>query len=278
MIFDFNNDIDIIYALDYFIKKDSNTLKVYNPKNINIDLTELYNLYIKYVDEKEKEELNLIGDFSNKARYVVNNKLNLKGYDKFNNYFNNFAEREKIKGDILSNPGLKSFDLDYLQKFYKEKLYNKIFIYMTPFVSGAFGLKKDDCFYIVLGIKFNYEKNKYTSCGTLVPKIIHELSHPLAEEHLKNISCVLENNLLNVNCYDENQTEELLVRVLEIFLSSKFLGKDYYQWALAEQDSFGFTNVRKIFDLLGDEINDINSVDDFFELLLKNDILETNNS
>ena len=53
MIFDFNNDIDIIYALDYFIKKDSNNLKVYNPQNINLDLTKLYALFIKNVDKKE---------------------------------------------------------------------------------------------------------------------------------------------------------------------------------------------------------------------------------
>ena len=276
MIFGFSNDIDIIYALDYFIKKDSSALKAYNPKAINIDLSELYNLFKKYVDEEEKEKLNSIGDFSNKANYVLNNKLSLNGYDKFNKYFNKFTEREKIKSDILSNPGLKNFDLDYLEKFYKKKLFNKIFIYMTPFVSGAFGLKKDESFYIVLGIKYNNEKNKYTSCGTLVPKIIHELSHPIVEEYLENKKCVLEDNLLNVNCYDENQTEELLVRVLEIFLSSKFFGNDYYQWALREQDSYGFTNVRKIFDLLGDKMNEIKDINDFFELLLKNDILETN--
>ncbi len=120
--------------------------------------------------------------------------MSLNGYDKFNKYFNKFTEREKIKSDILSNSGLKNFDLDYLEKFYKKKLFNKIFIYMTPFVSGAFGLKKDESFYIVLGIKYNNEKNKYTSCGTLVPKIIHELSHPIVEEYLENKKCVLEAN------------------------------------------------------------------------------------
>lgn len=274
MNFDFNNDIDIIYAIDYFIKKDSNTLKPYNPKNINIDLTKLYDLYTNYVDSKEKKEINLIGDYSNKAYYVLNNKLNLKEYKKFNDYFNNFTEREKIKNDIISNPGLKKFTLDYLEKFYRKKLSNKTFIYMTPFVSGAFGLKKGDCFYIILGIKYNNEKNKYTSCGTLVPKIIHELSHPMIEEHLDSFKCTFDNNLLNINCYDTNQTEELLVRVLEIFLSSKFLGKEYYQWALTEQDSFGFTNVRKIFNIIGDEINEIKDIKKFFEVLLKNNIIK----
>ncbi len=274
MIFDFNNDIDIIYALDYFIKKDLNTLKVYNPKNINIDLKELYDLFIKYVDNKEKEELDSIGDFSNKASYVLNNKLNLKEYKKFNNYFNNFGEREKIKNDILLNPGLNKLDLNYLERFYKKKLNNNVYIYMTPFVSGAFGLKKDECFYIILGIKFNNEKNKYTSCGTLVPKIIHELSHPIIEDYIKNIKCTLKDNLLNIDCYDENQTEELLVRVLEIILSSKFLGKDYYEWALREQDSFGFTNVRKIFEILDDQINEIKDIEDFFKVLLKDNIIE----
>ncbi len=274
MIFDFNNDIDIIYALDYFIKKDSNNLKVYNPQNINLDLTKLYALFIKNVDKKEIKELESIGNFSNKASYVLNNKLNLKEYDKFNNYFNSLAEREQIKNDILSNPGLKKLDLDYLEKFYKYDLHNKIFIFMTPFVSGAYGLKKKDNFYIILGTKYNSIKNKYTSCGTLVPKIIHELSHPIIKEHLNRFKCTFENNLLNVDCYDENQTEELLVRVLEIFLSSKFLGNEYYQWALTEQDSFGFINVRKIFDILGDEINEIKNIDALFKILLKNNIIK----
>ena len=53
MIFDFNNDIDIIYALDYFIKRDSNNLKIYNPSNFNFDLNDLENLYRKYVTENE---------------------------------------------------------------------------------------------------------------------------------------------------------------------------------------------------------------------------------
>lgn len=273
MIFDFNNDIDIIYALDYFIKKDSNSLKVYNPKNININLTELYDLFKLYIDDKEKEELKYIGDFSKKASYILNNKLNLKNYEKFNDYFNKLNERERIKTDILATPGLNKLDLNYLEKFYKKELHNKIYIYMTPFVSGAFGLKKEDYFYIILGVKFNNEKNKFTSCGTLVPKIIHELSHPIIEEHLKNMKCTLEDNLLNVNCYDENQTEELLVRVLEIFLSTKFLGKDYYEWALKEQDSFGFTNVRKIFAILSNKIYDIKNINDFMKVLLKNNII-----
>lgn len=273
MIFDFNNDIDIIYALDYFIKKDSNSLKVYNPKNININLTELYDLFKLYIDDKEKEELKYIGDFSKKANYILNNKLNLKNYEKFNDYFNKLNERERIKTDILATPGLNKLDLNYLEKFYKKELHNKIYIYMTPFVSGAFGLKKEDYFYIILGVKFNNEKNKFTSCGTLVPKIIHELSHPIIEEHLKNMKCTLEDNLLNVNCYDENQTEELLVRVLEIFLSTKFLGKDYYEWALKEQDSFGFTNVRKIFAILSNKIYDIKNINDFMKVLLKNNII-----
>lgn len=273
MIFDFNNDIDIIYALDYFIKKDSNSLKVYNPKNININLTELYDLFKLYIDDKEKEELKYIGDFSKKASYILNNKLNLKNYEKFNDYFNKLNERERIKTDILATPGLNKLDLNYLEKFYKKELHNKIYIYMTPFVSGAFGLKKEDYFYIILGVKFNNEKNKFTSCGTLVPKIIHELSHPIIEEHLKNMKCTLEDNLLNVNCYDENQTEELLVRVLEIFLSTKFLGKDYYEWALKEQDSFGFTNVRKIFAILSNKIYDIKDINDFMKVLLKNNII-----
>lgn len=274
MIFDFNNDIDIIYVLDYFIKKDLNTLKIYNPKNLNIDLTELYNLFIKYVDKKEQEKIDSIGDFSNKASYVLNNKLDLKEYEKFNDYFNSFDERKKIKNDILSNPGLNKLDLNYLEIFYKKKLHNKVYIYMTPFVSGAFGLKKDDCFYIILGVKFNNEKNKYVSCGTLVPKIIHELSHPIIKESLDNFKCTLEDNLLNINCYDENQIEELLVRALEIFLSSKFLGEEYYYWALAEQDSFGFTNVRRIFEVIGNEINEVNDIDDFFKVLFKKEIIK----
>ena len=53
MIFDFNNDIDIIYALDYFIKRDSNNLKIYNPSNFNFDLNDLDNLYKNYVTENE---------------------------------------------------------------------------------------------------------------------------------------------------------------------------------------------------------------------------------
>lgn len=66
----------------------------------------------------------------------------------------------------------------------------------------------------------------------------------------------------------------MLVRVLEIFLSSKFLGNEYYQWALTEQDSFGFINVRKIFDILGDEINEIKNIDALFKILLKNNIIK----
>ena len=56
MIFDFNNDIDIIYALDYFIKRDSNNLKIYNPINFNFDLNDLDNLYKNYVTENEIRE------------------------------------------------------------------------------------------------------------------------------------------------------------------------------------------------------------------------------
>ena len=56
MIFDFNNDIDIIYALDYFIKRDSNNLKIYNPSNFNFDLNDLDNLYKNYVTENELKE------------------------------------------------------------------------------------------------------------------------------------------------------------------------------------------------------------------------------
>lgn len=158
MIFDFNNDIDIIYALDYFIKRDSNNLKIYNPSNFNFDLNDLNTLYKNYVTENEIKEIENIGIFANKAIYVLNNKINIEEYDKFNDYFNKFKIRELIKKDILSNLGLKKLDLNYLENFYKKKLYNKIYIYMTPFVSGAFGIKKDDCFCIILGIKFNEEK------------------------------------------------------------------------------------------------------------------------
>lgn len=273
MIFDFNNDIDIIYALDYFIKRDSNNLKIYNPSNFNFDLNDLNTLYKNYVTENEIKEIENIGNFANKAIYVLNNKINIEEYDKFNDYFNKFKIRELIKKDILSNLGLKKLDLNYLENFYKKKLYNKIYIYMTPFVSGAFGIKKDDCFCIILGIKFN-EKNKYTACGTLVPKIIHELSHPIVDEYLENIECNLKDNLLKENCYNENQLGELIVRVLEILLSSKFLGKDYYEWALNVQDSFGFTNVRKIFDIIGDEIDKINNLDMFFKVLLQKDVIK----
>lgn len=56
MIFDFNNDIDIIYALDYFIKRYSNNLKIYNPSNFNFDLNDLDNLYKNYVTENEIRE------------------------------------------------------------------------------------------------------------------------------------------------------------------------------------------------------------------------------
>lgn len=274
MIFDFNNDIDIIYALDYFIKRDSNNLKIYNSSNFNFDLNDLDNLYRKYVTENEIKEIDNIGSFASKAIYVLNNKINIEEYDKFNDYFNKFKIREQIKKDILSNLGLKKLDLNYLENFYKKKLYNKIYIYMTPFVSGAFGIKKDDCFYIILGIKFNEEKNKYTACGTLVPKIIHELSHPIVDEYLENIECNLKDNLLKENCYNENQLGELIVRFLEILLSSKFLGKDYYEWALNVQDSFGFTNVRKIFDIIGDEIDKINDLDMFFKVLLQKDVIK----
>ena len=274
MIFDFNNDIDIIYALDYFIKRDSNNLKIYNPSNFNFDLNDLNTLYKNYVTENEIKEIENIGNFANKAIYVLNNKINIEEYDKFNDYFNKFKIRELIKKDILSNLGLKKLDLNYLENFYKKKLYNKIYIYMTPFVSGAFGIKKDDCFCIILGIKFNEEKNKYTACGTLVPNIIHELSHPIVDEYLENIECNLKDNLLKENCYNENQLGELIVRVLEILLSSKFLGKDYYEWALNVQDSFGFTNVRKIFDIIGDEIDKINNLDMFFKVLLQKDVIK----
>ena len=274
MIFDFNNDIDIIYALDYFIKRDSNNLKIYNPSNFNFDLNDLNTLYKNYVTENEIKEIENIGNFANKAIYVLNNKINIEEYDKFNDYFNKFKIREQIKKDILSNLGLKKLDLNYLENFYKKKLYNKIYIYMTPFVSGAFGIKKDDCFCIILGIKFNEEKNKYTACGTLVPKIIHELSHPIVDEYLENIECNLKDNLLKENCYNENQLGELIVRVLEILLSSKFLGKDYYEWALNVQDSFGFNNVRKIFDIIGDEIDKINNLDMFFKVLLQKDVIK----
>ena len=274
MIFDFNNDIDIIYALDYFRKRDSNNLKIYNPSNFNFDLNDLNTLYKNYVTENEIKEIEYIGNFANKAIYVLNNKINIEEYDKFNDYFNKFKIRELIKKDILSNLGLKKLDLNYLENFYKKKLYNKIYIYMTPFVSGAFGIKKDDCFCIILGIKFNEDKNKYTACGTLVPKIIHELSHPIVDEYLENIECNLKDNLLKENCYNENQLGELIVRVLEILLSSKFLGKDYYEWALNVQDSFGFTNVRKIFDIIGDEIDKINNLDMFFKVLLQKDVIK----
>ena len=56
MIFDFNNDIDIIYALDYFIKRDSNNLKIYKPSKFNFDLNDLDNLDKNYVTENELKE------------------------------------------------------------------------------------------------------------------------------------------------------------------------------------------------------------------------------
>lgn len=204
MIFDFNNDIDIIYVLDYFIRRDSNNLKIYNPSNFNFDLNDLDNLYKNYLTENEIKEIENIGNFANKAIYVLNNKINIEEYDKFNDYFNKFKIREQIKKDILSNLGLKKLDLNYLE----------------------------------------------------------------------NIECNLKDNLLKENCYNENQLGELIVRVLEILLSSKFLGKDYYEWALNVQDSFGFTNVRKIFDIIGDEIDKINNLDMFFKVLLQKDVIK----
>ena len=83
MIFDFNNDIDIIYALDYFIKRDSNNLKIYNPSNFNFDLNDLNTLYKNYVTENEIKEIENIGNFANKAIYVLNNNILLSTYSLF---------------------------------------------------------------------------------------------------------------------------------------------------------------------------------------------------
>lgn len=271
MIFDFNNDIDIVYSLDCLIKKELDELELYNPKDLDIDLNNLYVLY-KGISKNSKDKILEIGSFSKKAEYVLNNNFNINEYKLFDDYFNNFKIRKKIKNDILSNEELGKIDLDYLELFYKKKLKGNIIVYMTPFVSGAFGLKKSDLYYIILGVKYKKEKQKFVSCGTLVPKIIHELSHPIINEKIKDMRLCINNDMLNMDCYDENQIEELLVRVLEIYNSGKFLGNEYVKWALNEQDMIGFTNVRKIFNIIDKE--EILNIDNFIDLLIMNNIIE----
>ena len=123
--------------------------------------------------------------------------------------------------------------------------------------------------------KFNDYFNKFKIREQIKKDILSNLGlKKLDLNYLENIECNLKDNLLKENCYNENQLGELIVRVLEILLSSKFLGKDYYEWALNVQDSFGFTNVRKIFDIIGDEIDKINNLDMFFKVLLQKDVIK----
>jgi hypothetical protein len=150
-------------------------------------------------------------------------------------------------------------------------------VYLSFFVSGGFGFMYDNKSIIVLGVKYNSEKDSYGVSGTLVCKLIHEFSHPYIEKTISNLGIFLtENEDTPPEFYKGNYLEESLVRVMEIILSNKIFGEEYERWAVNEQLRAGFTIVPKMLKVYYDNARTIENINDFIRLLIKEKILFIN--
>lgn len=274
----FNKNIEILYGLSYCINREEGNLKLYNTKEDNEIINIFYNIYDNSITPQIKEKVKSIGNYGKLALYALENeKIDFIDYSLFNDYF---AELDKIKdkiiNDVKNKNGVSKIDFDKVRKFYGFNLSDRVMIYLSIFISGAFGNYANDCSNIVLGIKYNREKDQYGVCGTAVCKIYHEFSHPYINR-IVNIYDLKLNNIDNVLCagYDGDRTEETLVRAMEIIFSYDIFGSDYLKWAIDEQNKVGFVNVSKFVDLFMK--NKYSNIDDFIESLVFNNMLIKDN-
>lgn len=274
MDFMFNKNIEILYGLSYCINREKNELKLYNTKEENDLIDFFYKKYIDNITQEAKDKIISIGEYEKLSKYALENEtIDFLDTSIFDDYFSKFDEvSDKVINDIKSKKGVNKIDFDKLKDFYGFNITDDIKIYLSMFVCGGFGLYLNNNSNIVLGVKYNEEKDQYGIYGTVVCMIYHEFSHPyikkiISDEHLK-----LNNpDEKTLDCYDEgDKTEETLVRVMELIFSSKIMGDDYLKWAIDNQNKLGFENVGKMIEVYDDNIENI---DDFISALIENGLL-----
>lgn len=268
MNFSFNNNIELIYGLDYCINREKNNIKQYNTKEKNKYLDEFYDIYLKNISQEVKDRVILIGEYHKKAEYILNDNdlLFINNINAFDSWFKKIKVlQNKIIEDIMNDKYLENFDLTSLKEFYNMDL-GKVEIILSMFISGGFGLLADNT-YCILGVKYNLKLKKYKITGNLVSKIYHEVSHSYIRKALFYKKINIHNNDAIDKCYQENYIEELLVRTIEIIFASKIYGKEYYFWALKNQDNQGFISVKKYIALYYKNEDKINNFNDFIELI-----------
>ena len=274
--FRFNNNIDLLYGLNYCVNRKNNCLKAYNTKEKTPIVTDFYELFQKEYSEDIEQVVLGAGEFQNIAIAAMDSTNidcpSLRDY---------LERKESIKKrvikDILQKPGLNQIDFERIKKFYGFDLGDEIIVYLSFFVSGGFGFMYDNKSIIVLGVKYNSEKDSYGVSGTLVCKLIHEFSHPYIDKTISNLGIFLmENEDTPPEFYKGNYLEESLVRVMEIILSNKIFGEEYERWAVNEQLRAGFTIVPKMLKVYYDNARTIENINDFIWLLIKEKILFIN--
>lgn len=269
----FDDNIDLFYGLNYCINRRNQTPKVYNTKEQTPIIQDFYELFQEESNSDIERAVFEMGEFQNIA--IAAMSAPAIDCPALRNYL---KEKKAIKQcvirDIQEKPGLDRIDFNSIKDFYGFNLSDKIIVYLSFFVSGGFGFLSGNKSIIVLGVKYDSEKDSYGVSGTLVCKLIHEFSHPYIKEIVLNHKLSLaENKDIPPKYYKENYLEEILVRVMEIIFSSKIFGEEYEKWATDEQLRAGFTVVPRILKLYYDNFKTINNITDFIHVLIKEKII-----
>lgn len=266
-----DKNIEILYGLSYCINREKNDLKDYNTKENNKYIDDFYNIYLNNIDDSVKNKILSIGDYHRLAKYYFNNgDMSFIDCSIFDSYFENSKlYYDMVIKDICSNKYLDKVDFDSLKKFYNLDLGN-VNIYVSLFISGGFGIYTDRSI-IILGFKYNKEKDKYGVNGTLVCKLYHEFSHPYVSRIIENkgIELINSNNEVS-DYYKDNYIEELLVRTMETIFSSKIFGNEYISWAIENEEKNGFELVKDFVSVYLKNEKYIKNINDYIIVLLEN--------
>ena len=247
-----------------------------NLKNLKFDFNDnnFYDLFEKNYSDSAKRLVANMGEYENIAIAALSAKST--DYPILIDYLKKTNDtKRRVIEDILKKPGLDQIDFGHIKTFYGLNLSDEIVTYLSFFVSGGFGFMYDNKSTIVLGVKYNLEKNYYGVSGTLVCKLIHEFSHPYVGEiiHKNNLSLTRHEDT-PPEYYLENYLEEALVRAMEIIFSSEIFGEEYKNWATKKQADADFMLTIKILDNYYANQESIKDISDFIRNLISAGIVK----
>ena len=272
--FDFNDNIELYYGLSYSVNRENHSPRVYNTKEETPVVLDFYDLFEKNYSDSAKRLVANMGEYENIAIAALSAKST--DYPILIDYLKKTNDtKRRVIEDILKKPGLDQIDFGHIKTFYGLNLSDEIVTYLSFFVSGGFGFMYDNKSTIVLGVKYNLEKNYYGVSGTLVCKLIHEFSHPYVGEiiHKNNLSLTRHEDT-PPEYYLENYLEEALVRAMEIIFSSEIFGEEYKNWATKKQADADFMLTIKILDNYYANQESIKDISDFIRNLISAGIVK----